>query len=220
MAEGTVQAKGLTLWYETFGEPTDPAVMLIMGMGAQAIDWPTEFCERLAASGHYAVRFDNREVGLSSWFGGDATYTYEDMADDVLALMDALGIGNAHIIGASMGGMIAQLVAIRHPARVLSLTSISSHPFSAADTPPAGLKARRSRSCSSPVVRFRRRGRAGLRTRSNSNGDRYGALYRSTKRASEKASQEVTTAPSDRRQCRCRVRRASARPRVSRGCRG
>jgi len=143
MGEGTVAANGITLWYETFGDPGDPALILIMGLGEQGILWPTAFCERLAAGGHYVIRFDNREVGLSQWFDEDATYTYEDMAGDVVGLLDALGIAKAHVVGVSMGGAIAQFVAVRHLTRVLSLTSISSHPYGATDTPPAGLQAPR-----------------------------------------------------------------------------
>ncbi len=141
MPEGTVTANGITLWYETVGDPVDPALILINGLGGQGIGWPIAFCERLAAGGHYVIRFDNREVGLSQWFDADATYTYEDMADDVVGLLDALGIAKAHVVGVSMGGAIAQCVAIRHPTRVLSLTSISSSLYLATDTPPAGLQA-------------------------------------------------------------------------------
>ena len=87
------------------------------------------------------IRFDNREVGGSTACDADATYTYEDMADDVVGLLDALGIAGAHIIGASMGGRIAQWVAVRHPARVLSLTSMMSDPYTPAETATAGLRA-------------------------------------------------------------------------------
>jgi pimeloyl-ACP methyl ester carboxylesterase len=139
MAEGTVQANAITLWYETLGDAADPALVLIMGLGAQALFWSVEFCERLAAGGRYVIRFDNRETGLSTWFDEQATYTLEDMADDTVGLLDALDITAAHVLGTSMGGMIAQWVAVRHPARVLSLTSMSSGPYVATDPATASL---------------------------------------------------------------------------------
>jgi pimeloyl-ACP methyl ester carboxylesterase len=129
---------GVTLAYETFGEEGRPPVLLVMGLGAQMIGWHSDFCEALAV-GRYVIRFDNRDVGESHWLeeavdlgavmAGDtssAPYTLEDMADDSVGLLDALGIHSAHVVGASMGGMIAQTIAIRHPQRVRSLTSIMS----------------------------------------------------------------------------------------------
>src|SRR4051812_15354365 len=128
----------VTLAYETFGEEGRPPVLLIMGLGAQMVGWHPDFCEALAA-GRYVVRFDNRDVGESQWLEGvpdlaacaagdtsSAPYTLEDMADDSAGLLDVLGLDSAHIVGASMGGMIAQTLAIRHPHRVRSLTSIMS----------------------------------------------------------------------------------------------
>jgi pimeloyl-ACP methyl ester carboxylesterase len=127
--------------YETFGSPTDPPVLLVMGLATQMLAWPDEFCAGLAERGLFVVRFDNRDVGLSTHlhdaptpdvmaaFGGDtssASYTLSDMAGDTVGLLDALGIDSAHLVGASMGGMIAQTVAIEHPERVRSLTSIMS----------------------------------------------------------------------------------------------
>ncbi len=94
----------------------------------QGIGWPTALCQRLAAGSHYVIRFDHRDVGFSSESGDDATYTYEDMSDDVVGLLDALGVAAAHVVGVSMGGGIAQIIAVRHPANVLSLTSVSSRP--------------------------------------------------------------------------------------------
>jgi pimeloyl-ACP methyl ester carboxylesterase len=138
MSAGTVEAGGVTLAYETFGARDRPPILLVMGIGAQMVGWHEDFCQALAV-GHYVVRFDNRDVGESQWLEGDpdlaacaagdtssAPYSLEDMADDAIALLDALGIGPAHVVGASMGGMIAQTLAIRHPERVLSLTSIMS----------------------------------------------------------------------------------------------
>lgn len=141
-----VAANGLTLEYESLGDPASPAIVLIMGLGMQLVGWPDEFCRRLAAEGYRVVRFDNRDCGLSSrirprrWWPSPllaltaarlglpvlAPYSLEDMAKDTVALMDALGIGKAHVVGASMGGMIAQVLAARFPDRVLSLTSMMS----------------------------------------------------------------------------------------------
>jgi pimeloyl-ACP methyl ester carboxylesterase len=140
MAEGTVLANGITLWYETFGEPTDPALVLIAGLGYQTMgSWLTPFCERLAAGRRYVLRFDNRDTGLSQWFDESATYTLADMADDVVGLLDALGIAHAHVLGRALGGAIAQWVAVRHPERVLSLTSLMTGPYTPAEEAAAGL---------------------------------------------------------------------------------
>ncbi len=141
-------ANGLTLEYETFGDPADPAVLLISGFGSQLRSWPVPMCTRIADAGRFVVRFDNRDAGLSSQLddqpvdgaelaragrtGGRAAvrelapYTLSDMAADAVQLLDALGIDRAHVVGASMGGMIAQTMAIEHPDRLLTLTSIMS----------------------------------------------------------------------------------------------
>ena len=115
----------MELCYETFGDPSDPSMMLVMGLGFQLIHWPEQFCRALAAQGFHVVRFDNRDAGCSTHLPG-RRYTLEDMADDAAGLLDALGVGAAHVVGASLGGMIAQLMAIRHPERVLSLASLMS----------------------------------------------------------------------------------------------
>jgi pimeloyl-ACP methyl ester carboxylesterase len=139
---------GITLEYETTGSPSDPPLLLVNGYASQLIAWPRAFCERLALGGRFVISFDNRDCGLSSKLedhgaepsavigaasSGDfrkarelAAYTLSDMAQDGLALLDALGIERAHVIGASMGGMIAQTMAIEHSARLLTLTSIMS----------------------------------------------------------------------------------------------
>lgn len=138
-------ANGIQIEYDTFGDSSAPPLLLIMGLGAQMILWDEEFCEQLAAKGHYVIRFDNRDIGLSTKIdeagvpnvmeamnirlsGGkvDSPYSLDDMADDAVGLLDALGIDKAHVCGASMGGMIAQTVAMRHPDRVSSMTSIMS----------------------------------------------------------------------------------------------
>ncbi|MGW5722901.1 alpha/beta fold hydrolase [Amycolatopsis sp. NPDC003865] len=135
------QANGLELEYDTFGDPDNPPLVLVMGLGAQMITWEDGFCELLAARGLFVVRYDNRDVGLSTWLdhlpapdlaalaAGDlatAPYLLSDLADDAVGLFDALGIGKAHVVGASMGGMIVQQLAIDHPDRLLSVTSIMS----------------------------------------------------------------------------------------------
>ncbi|HEV2975036.1 MAG TPA: alpha/beta hydrolase [Solirubrobacteraceae bacterium] len=132
---------GITLCYETFGERSDPTALLIMGLGTQMVAWHEDFCRELAARGLYVVRFDNRDIGRSTHVGGApptiaqlllrsrraARYTLADMAGDAAGLLRELRLGPAHAIGASMGGMIAQTLAARHPKLVSSLTSIMSN---------------------------------------------------------------------------------------------
>ncbi|MFD8019460.1 alpha/beta hydrolase [Streptomyces lavendulae] len=127
--------------YERFGDPHDPAVLLVMGIALQMLGWPEGFCAELASRGVQVIRFDNRDVGLSSHFpdapvpdvraalAGDlssASYTLSDMAADSVGLLDALDIDGAHVVGLSMGGAIAQTMALEHPDRVRSLTSLMS----------------------------------------------------------------------------------------------
>ncbi len=140
-----VRANGIDVEYESFGRESDPVILLIMGLGGQLTLWPETFCRGLAARGFRVIRFDNRDVGKSTHViaagapdiaalmaktmaGGAAEtpYALDDMANDALGLLDALGVERAHIVGASMGGMIAQLVAAHHPARTRSLVSIMS----------------------------------------------------------------------------------------------
>jgi pimeloyl-ACP methyl ester carboxylesterase len=138
------------LEYETFGDPKGQPLLLIMGLGAQMTTWEDEFCAQLADRGFHVIRFDNRDVGLSSWmedagdpdmasaFSGNpqAAYELDDLAADAAGLLESLDIPAAHIVGASMGGFIAQLVAINHPEKVLSLTSIMSGPGGTDAVPP------------------------------------------------------------------------------------
>lgn len=132
MPERTVGTNGIELWCEDFGAPRDPALLLIMGAGGQGILWPEEFCAALAAAGRYVIRFDNRDTGQSTCLDfAKSRYTLADMAHDALGLLDAFGIERAHVVGASMGGMIAQTLAIEHPRRLLTLTSIMSSPAGA-----------------------------------------------------------------------------------------
>ena len=140
-----VSANGLQLTYDSFGDPSDPVMILIMGLGTQMIHWSEQFCQLLASNKLRVIRFDNRDIGESTWltdyptpttwdFIGNSLfnkkvnspYLLDDMADDTLALMDALSIDKAHIVGVSMGGMIAQCMALKAPNRVNSLTSIMS----------------------------------------------------------------------------------------------
>lgn len=141
-----IRANGIDIEYESFGpESGAETVLLIMGLGGQLTMWPAELCEDLVRRGYRVIRYDNRDVGLSTRFEhagmpdmmaifgalmagrpAAAPYSLDDMARDAVGLLDALGIARAHIAGASMGGMIAQLVAADHPERVLSLTSIMS----------------------------------------------------------------------------------------------
>jgi len=139
------KANNIELEYETFGDSSSKPLLFVMGLGAQMITWEKDFCMKFVDKGFYVIRFDNRDIGLSTKFEqagipnimneimaaqrGETLsppYTLEDMADDAVGLLDALNIEKAHICGASMGGMIVQIIAIRHPSRVLSLTSIMS----------------------------------------------------------------------------------------------
>jgi pimeloyl-ACP methyl ester carboxylesterase len=110
--------------YQTFGDGQPETILLINGLGSQMTRWPEAFCEKLVAKGFRAIRLDNRDTGLSSW--PTDKYTLADMADDAVAVLDAAGVARAHIAGVSMGGMIVQRIALAHPDRVLSMTSIMS----------------------------------------------------------------------------------------------
>ncbi|MEH6549920.1 MAG: alpha/beta hydrolase [Pseudomonadales bacterium] len=145
MSHKFIEANGLQIAYDEFGQADHPAIILIMGLGTQMIAWPEEFCMGLVDQGFRVIRFDNRDIGLSEKLENSKTpgllkllllsrlnlkskvpYRLLDMAHDTVGLMDALDIGAAHVVGASMGGMIAQLVTGHFPERVLSLTSIMS----------------------------------------------------------------------------------------------
>lgn len=141
----TVKANGIGIYYEETGAPDAPVILLVMGLGTQMIAWPPEFINGLVSAGFRVIHFDNRDIGLSTQFHGapipnlvwamfasrfglplKTAYTLTDMADDAVGLLDALKIDKAHIVGASMGGMIVQLIAAKYPGRVLSMTSIMS----------------------------------------------------------------------------------------------
>ncbi len=134
----TVKANGIEIAYETFGDPDNPPILLVMGLGTQMLAWPDPLCQTLADRGFYVIRFDNRDCGLSTHFDGQRApsfvevvvrrqrppYTIDDMARDTAGLMDALGLESVHLVGASMGGFISQTVAIQYPKRIRSLTLI------------------------------------------------------------------------------------------------
>src|SRR6266850_1339346 len=140
-----VRANGIQIEYDSFGARGGEPILLVMGLGGQMLLWDEEFCQRLADRGHWVVRYDNRDVGLSTHFDAhgepnlpqlmlevqsgktpSVAYSLDDMADDAVGLCDALALPRVHVVGASMGGMIAQTIAYRHPARVASLVSIMS----------------------------------------------------------------------------------------------
>lgn len=141
----SVAANGVTLEYESLGDPANPPLLLVMGLGANLLLWPEAFCRKLADAGFHVVRFDNRDAGLSTTFDHlgmpsitremvkfllhlrvKAPYRIDDMASDTAALIDALRLGRAHVVGVSMGGMIAQNLAAQFPDKVASLTSMMS----------------------------------------------------------------------------------------------
>ena len=140
----TAAANGIEICYDTIGDPAEPTLLLVNGLGSQLLSWDPEFCAALADRGFHVVRYDNRDVGLSTHVdarvdvlgvmraraAGEALppvpYTLSDMAADAVGLLDHLGVDRAHVLGASMGGMIAQTIAIEHPDRVITLTSIMS----------------------------------------------------------------------------------------------
>jgi pimeloyl-ACP methyl ester carboxylesterase len=140
----TTSVNGMELYFDSFGDPRQRTVLLVSGLGAQCVAYDDEFCEGIVEHGYRVVRFDNRDVGLSTHFndvaadpltalaamgaGGtvDAPYTLDDLALDAVGLLDSIDVGTAHLVGSSMGGMIAQTVAIRFPERVSTLTSIMS----------------------------------------------------------------------------------------------
>lgn len=140
---GIVPANGMQIAFETFGDPGGRPLLMVMGLGAPMLVWRPELCALLAERGFFVIRFDNRDVGRSTHLRdapppnlmaamtgnvSSASYTLDDMAEDGFALLDALDLAAAHVLGASLGGMIAQVMAARHPGRVLSLTSIMSTP--------------------------------------------------------------------------------------------
>ena len=124
-----VQANGVDICVQTFGDPADPVVLLVMGSSASMDWWEDEFCESLAGGGRFVVRYDHRDTGQSvSYEPGAPPYGFDDLVDDAVDLLDHFGVAGAHVVGMSLGGAIAQLMALDHPDRVESLTLISSGP--------------------------------------------------------------------------------------------
>ncbi len=122
-----IPVNGLDLWYESFGNPTNPAFLLIMGAGCQGIFWTESFCRLLAEKGFFVIRFDHRDTGYSSYFNYTKNpYDFMDLTEDAVGLLDQLKIKNAHVMGISMGGAIGQLMAVHFPSRVLSLTLMAT----------------------------------------------------------------------------------------------
>jgi pimeloyl-ACP methyl ester carboxylesterase len=134
------------LYYETFGSAAEPTLLLVNGLGSQCINFDEQWCEKFAARGFQVIRFDNRDIGLSSKLE-DRTYTLRDMAADALAVLDAAGVDRAHVMGVSMGGMIVQRLAIDHDERLLSMTSVMSRTGEAGygDSSPEALAAMMSK---------------------------------------------------------------------------
>lgn len=130
MTERMVKSQDIELWTESFGDPGHPPLLLVMGASAQGILWPEELIELLVAGGHYVIRYDHRDTGQSSCIDFQKhPYTLAELAQDALGVLDAYGLHAAHLMGASMGGMICQLLGILHPERVLSLTLVMSTPL-------------------------------------------------------------------------------------------
>jgi pimeloyl-ACP methyl ester carboxylesterase len=137
MSERVIRADGVELATQSFGDPAHPPVLLIMGVMASMLWWPDAFCARLAQRGRHVLRYDNRDTGLSTTYPlGHPTYTSDDMIDDAIRILDGYAMPSAHLVGMSMGGALAQLVALKHLARVASVTVISSSPIGA---DPSGL---------------------------------------------------------------------------------
>jgi pimeloyl-ACP methyl ester carboxylesterase len=161
----TVVSTGIQIAYEIFGAPGSRPLLLVNGLGAQMVGWHPELCTALVAANFFVVRFDNRDVGLSTHLhhapppdlkaarAGDfssASYRLEDMAGDAVGVLDALGVDQAHVVGVSLGGMIAQTMTIRYPDRVRSLTSIMSTPWYGITAPTAAVQAALSALSTSP----------------------------------------------------------------------
>ncbi len=142
MPQGIAKLNNINIWWESFGDSSDPTALLIMGANANAMQWTKEFIDPFVKAGFHVIRYDNRDIGKSTWLtnepsfnfeGGsvvasEVSYNLEDMAFDAIGLLDSLGIDKAHIIGASMGGMITQVIGLDYPERSLTLTPIMSSP--------------------------------------------------------------------------------------------
>ena len=146
VAERIVEANGVTLCAESFGDPADPPIVLVMGMGSSMLWWPETFCEMLAGGGRFVIRYDHRDTGRSvTYEPGRPGYTGADLVADIAGVLDAFGVAAAHVVGVSAGGALAQLLALDFPGRVRSLVLISTSPATRAE-----------RSLPSPTERFNR----------------------------------------------------------------
>src|SRR5918995_3526487 len=129
-----IDTNGISLHCEAVGYRADPAVLLIMGAMSSAVWWPEELCRRLAGRGRYVIRYDHRDTGKStSYAPGEVSYAVEDLADDAVGVLDGYGLDRAHLVGMSLGGYLAQLVALKYPSRALTLTLIASERLALAD---------------------------------------------------------------------------------------
>ncbi|QSY98357.1 alpha/beta hydrolase (plasmid) [Rhizobium bangladeshense] len=136
VADKVVEFHGVQLQTQAFGNPASPPVLLIMGVMSSMLWWPERFCEELAVQGRYVIRYDQRDTGLSTYYPpGEPSYSFSDLADDAIAVLDGYGIEAAHLVGMSMGGFVAQEAALRHPRRVRTLTLISSSPVGVGGLP-------------------------------------------------------------------------------------
>ena len=134
MSERMIEANGVELCTEPFGDPADPPILLVMGLGASMLWWDEEFCRMLAAAGRYVIRYDHRDTGRSvSYEPGRPGYSGADLVGDAAGVLDAYGLAGAHIVGVSAGGAFAQLLALDHPDRVVSLVLISTSPATPGD---------------------------------------------------------------------------------------
>jgi len=134
MQQKTVEFDGIEIYTESFGNPEDPSILLLMGATASMLWWNDEFCNRLADKGYHVIRYDNRDVGMStSYPPGTTPYSLDDLVDDTIAILDAYDLEHAHFAGMSLGGLITQIAALKYPDRVKTLTLIASGPFGPSD---------------------------------------------------------------------------------------
>lgn len=140
MTPTTVEADGISLATEAFGNPTDPAIVLVMGAMSSGVWWPDDFCRALAERGRFVVRYDHRDTGRStSYPPGESPYTVEDLADDVVRVLDGHGLDQADLVGMSLGGYLSQLVALKYPDRVRTITLVASERLALADPAMPGM---------------------------------------------------------------------------------
>lgn len=134
MASRTVKTDGLSLFTEAFGDPADPAVVLVMGAMSSGVWWPDGFCRDLAARGRFVVRYDHRDTGRStSYAPGEAEYTVDDLSDDLVRVLDGYGADRAHLVGMSLGGLLSQITALKYPDRVQTITLVASERLAETD---------------------------------------------------------------------------------------